>query len=399
MNNKKLISDILLNIVATILLTISTQLIAFPITSRIVSIDKYGQILTVIGVMNLIAVSFGNSLNNSRLILNKKIEEKNKFGDFNIIFLIILLLSIISMLIILNLFNLNLLEILLISFATCMLLVRAYYTVEFRLYLDYNKILFISICSLLAYTLGSILSFYTGNWVYIFFVGETLPSIYILSKSRLLREGFKKTTFFNSVCKNYLMIYLGALLITLIVYMDRFLVNFKLGAAQVGILVVAAFLGKSFGVLIGPIANVLLSYYVKENTISIKLFYFRLSIYMIVSLLSYIIIILVGPYILNLLYPNISKESEEYLIIANLGSILFIFGNLLQPTLLVSARIMWNTIIQIIFFITFLIGSIILINIYNLSGIFYSIIICNIIRIILMIFVVHFSIKNKKENF
>lgn len=85
MNKRKIISDITLNILASVGPIFVLQFLILPLVASKINSDSYGQLLTIVGLMNLSAATLGNVLNNSRLINYKKYEELNIEGDFNII--------------------------------------------------------------------------------------------------------------------------------------------------------------------------------------------------------------------------------------------------------------------------------------------------------------------------
>ncbi|MFA6707928.1 MAG: hypothetical protein WCR91_08515, partial [Sphaerochaetaceae bacterium] len=68
---KKIIKDVLLNIVATALPIIILQLIIQPIVAKRVGSESYGLMLTLIGVIQIGVGIFGNSLNNIRLLSDR----------------------------------------------------------------------------------------------------------------------------------------------------------------------------------------------------------------------------------------------------------------------------------------------------------------------------------------
>ena len=76
---KKIISDVLLNILALAISTVILQLIIYPTISANVSISSFGTILTIMGGVNVISVVLGGSLNNAQLVNQKFIKKKNIF--------------------------------------------------------------------------------------------------------------------------------------------------------------------------------------------------------------------------------------------------------------------------------------------------------------------------------
>ena len=82
---KKIVADFGINIIASGILTIMLQIVIYPLLASRYSDLEYGTILTIMGIMNIIIVTLGNSLNNVRLIQNKEYLDKNVTGDFNLL--------------------------------------------------------------------------------------------------------------------------------------------------------------------------------------------------------------------------------------------------------------------------------------------------------------------------
>ena len=75
--------DFGLNLFASLIATGVAQLMLYPLLLRYMSSERYGAMLTVMGIANTIAVSCGGSLNNTRLLLQSDYEKENLTGDFS----------------------------------------------------------------------------------------------------------------------------------------------------------------------------------------------------------------------------------------------------------------------------------------------------------------------------
>ncbi|MDW0114008.1 hypothetical protein QT711_12495 [Sporosarcina saromensis] len=395
----RIFKDFTLNIIATLLLTLATQILAYPYLSRFLSSEEYGLMLTIMGVVNVIGVSLGNPLNNTRLLLQSEYEEKHLNGDYNLMFCFIFIVNIIAVptltSIILKDFNFTVVGCTLIS---SLLLFRAYYSVSYRIVINYKKTLYVSVFGFIGYILGIIITYITQIWVFTFILGELFACIYIFFTAKVLHDRFKCTPLFKKTIKKYLYIFSAAVLSTLITYMDRFYIYPVLGAEQVAIYNVASFLGKTVGIVMIPITGVLLTYYAKETRLTIKQFYARVGSFTIVTFFFYIITILVGIPIIKLLYPTLASSALPYFYIANLVAAVFILGNTIQPTLLRFCNAMWQPIIQGVYFLLYILLGFLGMSKYGLMGFCYSILIVNFLKIILMLVITTFSLKKHQKK-
>ena len=82
-NRKKFITDVSLNMIASVAMSGTLQLLIYPYLAQAMTADDYGKFLTLIGISNIVAVTLGNSLNNVRLLRESVYQDKNLKGDFN----------------------------------------------------------------------------------------------------------------------------------------------------------------------------------------------------------------------------------------------------------------------------------------------------------------------------
>lgn len=193
-------------------------------------------------------------------------------------------------------------------------------------------------------------------------------------------------------------IMLAAIISTLMTYMDRFFIYPVLGVEQVSIYNVASFLGKTAGIVMTPIAGVLLTYYAKEAKITIKQFYTRTGVFTIIALVFYLFIFVVGKPITKILYLTLIEDAASYFAIANLGATVFILGNTIQPILLRFCEAKWQLIIQGLYFVLYILFGLIGMYESSLLGFCYAVLIVNFIKIIFMLCVATVSLYDREKK-
>lgn len=392
-------NDFLLNILASLIITIATQILVYPYLSRFLTNEEYGLVLTMMGIVNVIGVSLGNPLNNTRILMQDKYEEDGHIGDYNIIFLILLVINIIATFIIsyfvLENINTTVLHCVLIS---SFILFRAYYSVSFRIKINYWKNLKLSIFCFIGYVIGLVATNITEVWTLTFLIGELFGVFYLIFNSEALKEKFELTSLFSLSFKKFVYLFLGSTLAIVITYMDRFYIYPFLGSEQVAIYNVASFLGKTVGIIIIPITGVLLTYYSKESSLSVKMFYKRVSYFFVITTLFYSIIALLGKPIVKILYPTLYSESLPYFYIANLIASVFIFGTTLHPILLRFCHSKWHLIIQSLYFLMYLVfGYLGMVN-NGLMGFCASLLFVNIAKVVLMLIVTTYNLHRQNTK-
>ncbi len=412
--SKSMYKDFVLNIAASVIYTVSTQFIAYPFLSRVVTSAEYGLILTLMGVANAIGVSVGNPLNNTKIILQKEYDDpltagigKAK-GDFNLMFVFgalfnLIFVSVLSY-VVLGEFSPVIPGLMVISL---LVLFRAYYTVTFRLVINYRKYLYSSIFSLAGYLFGALV---TGmakqsmpgaswTWIFVFVFGELFACIFIyFNAGNLFAEKLTAGPLFNTALKKYLFIMSAAVLSTLMIYMDRFFIFPFLGAEQVSVYNVSSFLGKTAGIIMSPISGVLLTYYAKESRLTLKQFAGRMGIFLMFSALFYGGILVAGVRVTGLLYPTIIESTLPFFRIANLATTIFILGNTIQPTLIRFCNVKWQPVVQVIYLIIYLTAGIYGMKYHGLMGFCYAVLAANVVKVLLMTAIVVLTIKGKPKT-
>ena len=77
---KKITIDVIYNLVASAIPTLILQFFIHPIIAKVAGNDSYGEMLTVLSVVNICMGMFGSPFNNARLLENDAYKSP---GDFN----------------------------------------------------------------------------------------------------------------------------------------------------------------------------------------------------------------------------------------------------------------------------------------------------------------------------
>lgn len=382
MKFKKVGYDFIANIFASGVMTFALQIIVYPYYAKILDVNTYGMILTIMGLVNLLSASIGNGLNNVRLLNSSKASCK---GDYNILILIFSSITFLVMFCISNYFNFNMLSCFIMALTTLIGALRQYYSVTYRLNISFNKLLICNSLIALGYVIGCCISFTNKDlWSISFLLGEILGFIYCIKSSNLIKEPFKITNKFKNVSKMYIHLIISTLCAQLVLYVDRFFILPILGSAYVSIYTIAAFPGKTLGIVMIPISSVILSYYSKEG-FQLTLGYIKkinILIYLS-SIFLFLITIIFSPFVISLLYPDMYIKSTHYINLASLGAVLNIITSMLQPALLKVAPSYWQIYLQLLYISLFFILAYPLTKLYGLYGVCLSIIISNLFKIVL----------------
>lgn len=396
---KKMCFDFSTNILASMIVTFTMQILIYPFIARSISLDMYGLILTIMGIVNTIVIALGSTLNNIRLIQNQAYNKLGIKGDFNVILIAISFLGAIAALILIIFFrNIGLINLIFLIFTVILGISKSYYLVDYRLNLNFKYNLFCNVTISTGYIVGLLLFYITKIWVLAFLLGEIFGCIFLIFTTKIVKEPMKITVIFKQTLTMYLMFILTGAISTVLTYMDRLIIFPLLGGQAVTTFTVASFFGKSIGLIMTPIAGVLLGYYAhKDFKFTLKLFWSINILVLIFSAMFFGISSIISSWFTGLLYPKFIEIAKPYILVANLAAIIGMAGSMTQPAVLKFAPIFWQLIIQIIFGIVYITLGIFMLKFHGITGFCISIMLANTVRLILLYVVGHIYVK-KVEN-
>ncbi|QLY79105.1 hypothetical protein [Clostridium intestinale] len=392
---KKLIFDFGINILASFAITVTLQILIYPLIAKNVSIETYGIILTIMGIVNTIIVALGNTLNNVRLVQNQDYESRKELGDFNIILIATSIVGvIISIIVMLTLKNISILNILLITLSIVFGIARSYYLVGYRINLNFLFNLYCNLVISLGYLIGFVIFHYTNIWSVIFLIGEIFGCFFLFLTTDVVREPLKITTIFRKTLSKYFILIATGAMATILTYMDRLIIFPVLGGEAVSTFTVASFFGKTIGMVMIPISGVLLGYYSQKSfKFTIKIFWLINIVIIVFSAIFFAVSLVLSSWVTKLLYPTLFESAKEYIIIANLAAIIGMISNITQPSVLKFAPMFWQLIIQGIYSIIYIGLGTFMLKLYGIYGFCVGIMIANVFKLILLYIIGNFYIK------
>lgn len=397
---RKILTDTILNIFATFIPMFVLQFSILPKVATKMNADVYGHLIALVALINLSGGTLGNVLNNSRLIWFKKYEDLKIQGDFNILLGIFVVINVLFMILGLMYYGaaLDPLTIILLILISVLLLLRTYARVEFRLKLNFKYILIDSIFLFLGYVVGFIIFLATGHWFLIYLTGFAFSFIFILRKTNILKEPFKRTRLFRITAKQTSLLLSSSILISLGTYIDKLLLYPLLGGEAVSVYYTSTILGKTIALAIGPITGVLLSYLAHMKKFSNYNFRLLLSISTIVGIISYLGIVFVSKPLLTIFYPQYVEEALNYIRVTTFSNIVIIVSNLMNSVLLKFCDAKWQIFINGIYMVVYLFLSMVLLSLYGLMGFCIGILIASIVKLVIIIAVYYINNRNCVEE-
>lgn len=397
---RKIVIDFIYNIIASVVLTAILQIIVYPSLAMLFSAEVYGQMLTIIGIANIFVVSFGGGLNNARLIQNSLYEEKGFTGDFSLLLWISSCIGpIVFGILTFVFFKVKGVAFVLLLLYVSLGVINGYYSVAFRIVINYRANLIYNVIKGIGHIVGLVLAYTVQNWSITFLLGELFGLIYVLYVTSIYKEKIQLTSLFLKTFKIYLVLIGTNLISNIVNYLDRIFLYPILGGEEVSIYTVSSFVGKMVGLLVTPVAGVLLSYYAQRNfQMTVKKYWLINGITMIGGGVAGMVAIILAPWITQLLYPTIAEAARPYMILANAASMVGALSNILSPSVLKFANIFWQMVIQLVYVALYaLLGYYFMIG-YGLSGFCLASLLVNLVRMTMLLGIGHVSIRGKTNN-
>ena len=393
--------DFFYNILASVILTGIMQVLVYPSLARWVSISAYGVVVTAMGIINTLAGGLGASLNNTRLIMNSEYNQRHLRGDFNLLMSVLSITSAIALFCI-GIFYLeyDLLTSLIIGITSGLMVCRQYFIVDYRLVLNFKKVLISNTFGAIGYIVGLVLFFFGVRiWAIIFLCSEVFSITYVFKSSAVWKEPFTKTVLFSKTTKKVAILLVSILFANMLTYFDRIFLYPTLGSETVSIYTVASFFGKSLAIVMTPISGVLLGYFAQDGYQfdNKKFFGFNLLIVGI-SFAFALIAMIISPFFTKLLYPSIFESAKSYVLIANTAAIIAVSCNMLQTVILKFSPTYYQIYKEGVYAIVYFGLSFLMMSKWGLWGFCIAALISNLTKylIITCMGVVTFNNENRK---
>lgn len=364
------IRDIILNIVATAVPLLVLQFLVLPGVNAQIGDESYGLVVTLVGVFTLVTSTAAGTLNNVRLLMDEQYQESGICGDFNIIQGAFSLLTAVIVIIVGGLYigRADLAELCGLALVTILICADGYYSVGFRLQINYKRILVQKILLSIGYYLGYRLFLTTDNWIWVYLMGYIVELPYVLLKTNLIREPWRKTKLFPVTAKKEGILMASSIIGGLSSHVDKLILYPLLGGVITSTYYVATLMGKGISLATFPISGVLLSYFAKvkelgKNTVKgMTIFGWTAGIF------GYVFCLLVARPLLGYLYPTLVNEALVYLPVTLFGAVIGVQNTMLSPVVLKYCDTRWQIVISTVNVVGYLVIALTLLKLYGVMG-------------------------------
>ncbi|PTH59464.1 capsular biosynthesis protein [Staphylococcus agnetis] len=385
MAKKMFIIDTLKTIVSSLLMAFGLQLVAYPLIQRTVGNAEFGHILTSYTILTITSVVMANTLNNIRLVNIEYYDSNHYYSLFIRLFLISIVIESIGIYLVYHMmFNVSWIGILALVILNLFICLRIYLSVFFRMKLQYNKILIVSVFQFVGILVGLACFKVIQSWLIIFLVSELFALAYTFWK---LKHIFVVKTKSDEphIVNDYLMLLGTNALNNSNLYLDRLILLPLINGTAVTFAFLATFVGKMLATFLYTVNNVLLSYVSVNANVNKLRQYTLVNTYGILAIIFVTIVSYPATLIIvKLLYHLNPHQLTEFIIIGNIGVLLNVVSTMIQTLNTKHSSITRQAHFITVHTILYIVLAIVLTHFYGLVACFWITLIANFIKLVIL---------------
>ena len=328
---RNILTDSGWSIAGTVIMTAAAQFLVYPFWERKFGTEKYGVIIYLISLMNIVSITCGSSLSYTRIMLSAKSTTKN--------FPYLLLLSLLSIIsavyaLVVSFFNSTLLSYadIVCYVILCVITTWRYYAdVEYRIHLNYKGFFLYYTLIGTGYVGGMLLMSLTDLWALALIPGELLGLLFVVLKGHIFKTDEFKREELAELSKTFAVLIGSNLINTLIFNADRILINHALGSVALSVYYVSSLFGKTLSLITTPLNGVISGYIARFNGVpkkKTKLLVITAAIAL--ALLSALACTIGGHIILPVLYPETFPLAKDRIFICSLTQTIYFSTNIIS---------------------------------------------------------------------
>ena len=319
------LGDAAWSVAGLVLMNVVAQFVVYPVWNRTLGSEEYGNIIFMISIMNIVAVSLGASCNYSRMRNSAGGGTNNRPYIYTLILGSIIIFPAFCILWQLDIITGSWVDLILFYLLVCATLWRTYADVEYRLTLNYKGYFCYYLIISVGYLCGIAVFLQTRFWQLALLPGELAGLVIVAYKGSVFRKDKKLSVQqLREVVQLILMVLGGQLLSNLIFNGDRLLLKMFISGSAVTLYYLASLLGKTMSLVTMPLNSVLIGYLSKYEGKFTRKMMNRISQISVAAIVAATVACTIGSHLLiPLLYPSDYSAAKEYFFIANLSQIFY----------------------------------------------------------------------------
>ena len=387
MKSKKIASDLLYSIFAIGIMNVVLQFVVYPFINRQMGAEVFGQVLFYQGIIAILAPSFGNATNNTRLVIYNRDTTKN--GDYIFTLLLVSIpASVISVIVCILQHDTVLFSVLFIILVIISIF-RNYSSVEYRLTLTYKKQFVFFMVLSVGYLVGILLFKAVHSWIAIFLLAEAAAVAFVIIFGTIYKQPLVRSKRIKQILKHVITLSASYLLTNGMLNLDRLVLKYFVGSEAVSEYYVLSLLGKTVAIIGVPLNSILIGYLTKRETKLTRKPYMKITAAIAAfGVLVFAACCVLTPVFIRIIYPSMVSTVDYSLntwVCA--AQILYFLTNILLVVVLTFVEVRWQLIIQGSYAVLFVILSILMTRTMMIRGFAYAACISSLVYFLMTIIV------------
>lgn len=394
--------DTLWSVIGLVLMNVAAQFVVFPVWNRTLGSEAYGNIVFLLGIMNILAVSLGCGVNYARM--RKKAEEGETANQpYNILMgvgsgiavLILLLLKALGLL------RIEPLDFVLFCVLTVVTAWRYYADVEYRLHINYKGYFLYYLIIGLGYLGGVLLFRQSGLWALALLPGEVAGLLFVMWKGTIFRPDSDKSCRLDSSVLRLSVLLVGTNVLSgLFFHGDRIILMLFAGSTAVSVFYISSLLGKTMALVSMPLNGVLIGHLARYKGQLTGALMGRITVLTILTIVvASFLCILASMILLPFLYPGDYPVARQYLFLANTAQVIYFTGDVLMASILLRFTHPRNQLVINVFYgVLFIILCVSLTRVFGIIGFCWGLLTANTARLILCLMLGYRGLKEQEAR-
>ena len=246
---------------------------------------------------------------------------------------------------------------------------RYYGDVEYRLNLNYRRYFIYYLLIGLGYLAGFGVYYVTGQWVWIYLIGEGAALVFVGLTGSIFHQFFQRSQYFSTALGRGFFLTLSYLITNTTMNMDRLVIKQVLGNEQVTWYYVVSLIGKTLVLLIAPINTIVISYLTRRKELLTRSQFGKAVLAGGgVSFVFFLACQVGTPLFVWIFYRNFYDSVRGLVTVVNLAQILGLFSAFLFILVLTFTDEKWQLWIQLAHFVILLVSSVLAARAYGMIG-------------------------------
>ena len=332
---KSIFTDTVWSFAGLVLMNAAAQFVVYPYWNKVLGSESYGNVVYLLAIMNVMAISVGSGINYARMRRSAGGETANRPYLLLMAAGAALSVTVLLLLRAVGLVRMQAAEFRLFCALTAVTTWRYYADVEYRLRVNYKGFFLYYLVIGLGYLPGLWLFRATGLWPLALLPGELAGLLFVLFTGSIFRKDGAKERDFSPILRLSLLLVGSNLLSHLIFNGDRLVLRWFAGGAAVTVYYVASLFGKTMTFISTPLNGVLVGHLAKyDGKLTKRLMHRATALACLAAVLASAACFGASHVVLPLLYPEDFPEAARYLLLASSAQVLYFVGNVLTASVL-----------------------------------------------------------------